>query len=291
VVTVHKADVPASVLGEGPVWSAREQCLYYVDILSKQLLAYSPRTRSQRSWQFEQFVGSFALCRGGGLILALRDRIVSFDPAQGLGSLREIVQLECDRPDNRLNDGKTDPWGRFWVGSMHVDEAAPTGRLWCVEGSGKATVHRDGIGVSNSLAFDGARNQMYFADSHAQLIERASLDALHQPASGWQPFARLPQANPDGSCTDAEGHLWNAEWGGSRVVRYTPDGHIERTIELPVPRVSCCTFGGEDFSTLFITTARLGMTEAELAQYPDSGALFWTELKDVRGLPADLFDL
>jgi sugar lactone lactonase YvrE len=290
-MTVHKADVPVAVLGEGPVWSAREQCLYYVDILSKQLRAYAPATGSQRSWQFDRFVGSLALCRSGGLLLSLQDRIVWFDPERGLSSLRDIVTLEHDRPHNRLNDGKTDPWGRFWVGSMHVDEAAPTGRLWCVEASGKASLQRDGIGVSNSLAFDGARNLMYFADSHAQLIERASLDALHQPSEGWQPFARLPQANPDGSCSDAEGCLWNAEWGGFRVVRYTPDGRIQRSIELPVPRVSCCTFGGEDFSTLFITTARLGMTDAELAKYPDSGALFWVELADVRGLPADLFDL
>lgn len=290
-MTVHKADVPVSVLGEGPVWSAREQCLYYVDVLSKQLHAYSPSTQSRRTWQFDRFVGSLALCRSGGLIVALQDRIVWFDPDQGLASLRDIVQLEHDRPHNRLNDGKADPWGRFWVGSMHVDEAAPTGRLWCVESSGKASLHRDGIGVSNSLAFDDARSLMYFADSHAQLIERASLDALHQPSAGWQPFARLPTANPDGSCTDAAGHLWNAEWGGFRVVRYTPDGHIERTIELPVPKISCCTFGGQDFSTLFITTARLGMNDEELAKYPDSGALFWVELADVRGLPAAPFAL
>lgn len=290
-MTVHKADVPVSVLGEGPVWSAREQCLYYVDVLSRQLHAYSPSTQSRRTWQFDRFVGSLALCRSGGLIVALQDRIVWFDPDQGLASLRDIVQLEHDRPHNRLNDGKADPWGRFWVGSMHVDEAAPTGRLWCVESSGKASLHRDGIGVSNSLAFDDARSLMYFADSHAQLIERASLDALHQPSAGWQPFARLPTANPDGSCTDAAGHLWNAEWGGFRVVRYTPDGHIERTIELPVPKISCCTFGGQDFSTLFITTARLGMNDEELAKYPDSGALFWVELADVRGLPAAPFAL
>jgi L-arabinonolactonase len=131
---------------------------------------------------------------------------------------------------------------------------------------------------------------MYFADSHAQLIERASLDALHQPR-GWQPFARLPKANPDGSCIDSAGHLWNAEWGGSRVVRYAPDGRIERVVELPVPRVSCCTFGGRDFSTLFITTARLGMNEEELARFPESGALYWVELPDVHGVPADPFDL
>jgi sugar lactone lactonase YvrE len=290
-MTVHKANVPLSVLGEGPVWSAREQCLYYVDILSKRLHAYSPADGRHRSWQFDQFVGSLALCLSGGLILALHDRVVWFEPTQGLQSLREIVALEHDRPHNRLNDGKTDPWGRFWVGSMHRDEAEPSGRLWCVEPSGKATMHRDGIGVSNSLAFDGARNLMYFADSHAQLIERASLDAAHQPSAGWQPFARLPEANPDGSCIDADGHLWNAQWGGHRVVRYAPNGQIERTLSLPVPRVSCCTFGGKDLATLFITTARLGMSDEELTKYPDSGALYWVELPDVRGVPADPFDL
>ncbi len=96
---------------------------------------------------------------------------------------------------------------------------------------------------------------------------------------------------PDGLTVDAGGYVWAAKWRGGRVVRYAPDGRIERTIELPVPKISCCTFGGQDFSTLFITTARLGMNDEELAKYPDSGALFWVELADVHGLPAAPFAL
>ena len=289
-IRVERLSVPVSVLGEGPLWSDRDHCLYFVDIVSHRVQAYWPEDGAYESWQFETFTGSLAECRSGGLIVALGDRIVRFDPKKGTSALEDVAVLERDRPKNRLNDGKVDPWGRFWVGSMQADETAKTGRLWCVNADGTASQHRDDIGCSNSLAFDRERQRMYFADSMAGVIEQAALSA-GTPAPRFAPFARAGVGSPDGSCTDAEGFLWNGEWGGSRLVRYSPDGAVDRVLEVPASRPSCCTFGGEGYETLFVTSARYNMTAEELSKEPHAGSLYAIELDDVRGLAADLFAL
>jgi sugar lactone lactonase YvrE len=285
---VQKLEVPASTLGEGPVWSDRDGCLYYVDISEFRLQAYTPTTQQHFSWSFDTYVGSLAECKSGGLILSLGDRVVHFDPLKGASSLETLVVLEADRPLNRLNDGKVDPWGRFWVGSMRVDEAASEGRLWCVLPDGSAKAVRDGIGVSNSAGFDRQRNRMYFADSLTGTIERADFDAQRE-LGPFQPFAKAGKGGPDGSAVDAAGRLWNAEWGGHRICCYSPEGSLERVLEMPTSRPSCCAFGGARHRTLFVTSARYNMTSEELAADPNAGALFSIELDDVEGLPADQF--
>jgi len=287
---VQQLDVPLCTLGEGPVWSDRDGCLYYVDIIGQRVQAYTPATKAHRAWSFDTFVGSLAECRSGGLVLGLGDRLVRFDPRKGASAVEEIVVLERDRPLNRLNDGKADPWGRFWVGSTSTAHGANTGRLWCVSPDGAVEAVRDGIIVSNSLAFDRARSRMYFADSPSGIIEQGELDAAHA-LTGFRPFAKAGAGAPDGSCTDAAGYLWNAEWGGRRIARYAPDGSVERVLDMPTSRPSCCTFGGERHRTLFITTARAGMTDEELTQDPQAGGLFCVELDDVEGLAADRFAL
>jgi len=291
---IEKLDVPPCALGEGPIWSERDGRLYYVDIVGKSLHAYRPasggRAAAHESWQFDRFTGSLAECRSGGLIATQQDRIVRFDPARGLASLEELAVLEGDRPANRLNDGKTDWKGRFWVGSMQHDEKAHHGRLWCVTADGKARAVRDGIGVSNSIAFDQSRDRMYFADSMTKLIEHTTFDADGAPTT-WQPFAKAGKGGPDGSCVDAAGYLWNAEWGGHRLVRYAPTGEIERVIEMPVSRPSCPTFGGADHRTLFVTSARYLMSPQEDREDTEAGSLYAIPLDDVQGVPANLFAL
>lgn len=291
---IEKLDVPPCALGEGPLWSEREQRLFFVDIVGHRIHAYRPaaggRASALESWQFDRFTGSLAECRSGGLIATQKDRIVRFDPARGLSSLEELVVLEADRPTNRLNDGKADARGRFWVGSMQHDEKAHAGRLWCVTADGKARAVRDGIGVSNSISFDPARNRMYFADSMTKLIEQTTLDADGMPTT-WQPFARAEKGGPDGSCTDAEGFLWNAEWGASHVVRYAPTGEVDRVIAMPVTRPSCPAFGGAHLRTLFVTSARYLMSPEEDRTDTDAGSLYAITLDDVQGIPANLFAL
>jgi sugar lactone lactonase YvrE len=295
-VRIQKLDVPPCALGEGPLWSEREQRLFFVDIVGMRIHAYRPpstgggRASALETWQFDRFTGSLAECRSGGLIATQKDRIVRFDPARGLPSLEVLAELEGDRPANRLNDGRADARGRFWVGSMQHDEQARRGRLWCVTADGKARAVRDDIGVSNSIAFDRARDRMYFADSMTKVIEETTLDAGGMPTE-WRPFARAEKGAPDGSCTDDAGYLWNAEWGGHRLVRYAPTGEIERVVELPVSRPSCPAFGGEDLRTLFVTSARYLMTPDEERADVDAGSLYAITLDDVKGVPANLFAL
>lgn len=293
---IQKLDVPPCALGEGPLWSEREQRLFFVDIVGMRVHAYRPgstsggHAASLETWQFDRFTGSLAECRSGGLIATQKDRIVRFDPARGLASLEVLAVLEGDRPANRLNDGRADARGRFWVGSMQHDEKAHAGRLWCVTADGKALAVRDGIGVSNSISFDPARNRMYFADSMAKLIEETTLDADGMPTA-WRPFARTEKGGPDGSCTDAEGFLWNAEWGASRVVRYAPSGEVDRVVAMPVTRPSCPAFGGADLRTLYVTSARYLMSPEEDRTDVDAGSLYAIELDDVQGTAANLFAL
>ncbi len=283
---IEQLDVPVCTLGEGPLWSARDACLYYVDIASQRLHSYAPETKQHREWAFEAEVGTVAECKSGGLLVAVGDKLVRFDPRSG--SVDELVVLERDRPQNRLNDGKVDPWGRFWVGSIRRDEQAPDARLWCVLPSGEARCMREGITVSNGLAFDRERERIYFADSPTGLIERASLGP-DGALSSFEPFARASKGSPDGSCTDAQGYLWNGEWGGHRICRYAPDGHLDRVLEMPTARPSCCTFGGADLRTLFVTSAHVGMSPEQRQLDPHAGCLFSVQIDDAQGLPAELF--
>jgi sugar lactone lactonase YvrE len=291
---IQKLDVPPCALGEGPLWSEREQRLFFVDIVGHRIHAYRPvaggRASSLETWQLDRFTGSLAECRSGGLIATQQDRIVRLDPARGLASLEVVAVLEGDRPGNRLNDGRADARGRFWVGSMQHDEKAHNGRLWCVTADGAARAVRDGIGVSNSIAFDPTRDRMYFADSMAKLIEQTTLDADGLPTA-WLPFAHTEKGGPDGSCVDADGFLWNAEWGASRVVRYAPTGEIERVVAMPVTRPSCPAFGGARLRTLFVTSARYLMSPEEDRTDVDAGSLYAIELDDVQGVAANLFAL
>jgi sugar lactone lactonase YvrE len=292
--SIQRLPVPESVLGEGPVWSQRDQCLYFVDIMKYRVQAYWPRTKEYKYWQFDQFTGSLAECKSGGLIITLKDRVVRFDPSRqgssGTPVVEDIAVVEQDRPGNRLNDGKTDWLGRFWVGSAQHDQAAKNGRLWCITADGGARSFRDGIGVSNSISFDEKRRRMYFADSMLSLIEQTAWNDANEPTT-WHPFFKTEKGVPDGSCTDADGYLWNAEWGGNRVVRYAPTGERDQIIEVPVTRPSCCTFGGPDLRTLFITSARYMMTPEEDRQDTQAGSLFSVDLDDVKGAPAALFAL
>ena len=287
---VQRLDIPAATLGEGAIWSDRDSCFYFVDIIGHRVCRYRPADGTYRHWQFSGFVGSLAECESGGLIVALADCVVHFVPEAGVGAARELVAMERDRPLNRLNDGKPDPWGRFWVGSMQVDEKAPTGRLWRISADGEARCVRDGIYISNGLAFDEQRGRIYFTDSKLGVIECAELDQDHLPGK-WRFFARAEAGVPDGSAVDAAGCLWNAEWDGRRLTRYSPDGDVDRVIEIPTRRPTCPAFGGPDLRSLFVASASHNLSAEELRSDGNAGAAFLLHLDDVQGLPPSLFAL
>ena len=275
------------ILGESPVWDDRTQCLYWVDIRRPAIRRLQADSGHIDSWAMPDLVGSIALTDEGRLLVALPQFIALFDFVSG--SLEAFARPPELVSGHRFNDGRCDRQGRFWVGSMHNITRAPEGVLYKLEGRGELQPVRSGICIPNSLAFSPDGRTMYFADSL-----RYSLYAYdYDPASGRMDRERvlvttLPPGFPDGSTVDAEGFIWNAEFDGWRVVRYAPDGRVDRVIPMPVQRPTCCAFGGADLDILYITTASQKMTPAELAAQPLAGALLALDV-GVRGLPEPRF--
>lgn len=279
------------VLGEGPVWDHRSEVLWWVDIKGATLHRLDPSTEQVDSWSFSEPVGSLALRvpatgNGQGLLLAVGTRLLGFDPATG--SAEPLTRCADEPPGNRLNDGKTDPAGRFWVGSMDDDEQQPVGTLYRFDPD--HTLHRilGGLDIPNSLAWSTDGSTMYFTETRDRTV--VAFDAHPDGSlSNRRVFVQVPgPGSPDGAAVDAEGGVWVCEWGGGRVVRYRSDGTPDRVIEVPVSNPTCCCFGGPRFDRLYITTARKGLDSAELADQPQAGAVFVIE-PGVTGLPAAPF--
>ncbi len=196
--------------------------------------------------------------------------------------------VTSDHAHLRMNDGRVDRTGTFWAGSMVETKGRPHGSLWRYDGDGQATPFFDDIIIPNSLCWSRDGTLMYFTDTVRQIIRRYKVDAEVGPVGEPEAFATTTgDRYPDGSCIDAEDHLWNAQWGSGEVVRYRPDGSIERRIKLPVSQPSCPAFGGPDLDQLMVTTAREGLTPEQLADQPLAGALFVFQT-DVTGLPESI---
>jgi sugar lactone lactonase YvrE len=234
-------------------------------------------------------VGSFTLRKAGGFVLACNDGLHAFDPATG--NSKPLVDPEPDLPDNRLNDGRADRRGRFWVGSMTMAEKIePVGGLYRIDADLTVTRLFGGVNIPNSIAFSADDRTLYFADSREQTIWAFDLDIDSGDITNRRVFANLRggRGGPDGSCVDAEGFLWNAHFGHSRVVRYAPDGRVDRFIEFPASNLTCCAFGGDTLDVLYVTSAQILLKPADLAAQPLAGALFAVE-PGVRGLPEAAF--
>jgi len=228
-------------------------------------------------------VGSIALRESGGLLAAMQTGIFVFENKK----LELLVAPPQHDKAQRFNDGRCDRQGRFWVGTLKDPEFTPTGLLFRVEGK-TARVERSAIKIPNSLAWSPDGRTMYFADSPRHKIWAFDYDTVRGEARNERVFAAPHPGFPDGSCVDAQGGLWNAQYGGARVVRYTPDGKLERVIEVPVKAPTCCCFGGEELDTLYITSARYLMTPEQIAAAPHSGALFAC-IPGVKGLADSAF--
>ena len=277
------------ILGECPLWDATAQCLYWVDIRRPAVRRLRYATGEVQTWPMPDLVGSIALVDDGRLLVALPQQIALFDPASG--QLKPFVP-SLGMPDgHRFNDGRCDAHGRFWVGSMHNITRAPEGTLFCLEGPGPLKPVRHGVCIPNSLAFSPQGDTLYFADSLRYRIYAHPYCLATGQMGEASVFAEsAPPAFPDGSAVDAEGHVWNAEFNGGRLLRYAPDGRIARELSLPVDRPTCCAFGGPDLDILFITSTSQNMSEAERRAHPMAGALMAIRT-GVRGLPEPRFAL
>lgn len=276
-----------AILGEGPLWSAAEQALYWVDILGHRLHRFSP-SQGQRSWQFDQEVSALAERLDGGLILTRRHGFACFDPTTG--EMTPLVDIEADMPANRFNDGKCDPLGRFWAGTMDFACKAPTGSLYRLSPDLGFARMDTGYAVTNGPAWSADYRTLYHNDSVNGRVYAFDFDLENGSVSNKRLFLQFDdsEGTPDGMTTDAEGGLWIAHWGASRLTRRDARGKVLRTIELPCSQVTSCAFGGPDLRTLYITTAAEGLSPRQLEREPLAGGLFALEI-DVAGLPAHPF--
>lgn len=279
-----------AILGEGPLWSAREQALYWVDILSNRLHRYAPNAAQPRTtWQFDEVITAVAeRANGDGLIVTLRHRFAYFDPATE--KLEPLLEVERDLPGNRFNDGKCDPQGRFWVGTMDFGCKEPTGSLYRF-GPDRALAKMDsGYPITNGPTWSADYKTMYYNDTFHGRMFAFDFDLDRGELSNKRMFLQLggEEGNPDGMTTDAEGGLWVAQWGASKVTRRDAAGKVLQAVTLPCSQITSCAFGGLDFKTLYITTAAQGLTAEQLKKEPLAGGLFAVDL-DIAGLPAHPF--
>lgn len=272
-------------IGEGPVWDARRQRLYWVDIVGRQLHVFNPADGTDTAHACPEIVTSVSPRAAGGVLLTLRRGFALFDEATGIFDV--IANVEADRPGNRFNDGKTDRRGRHWAGTMgDVEWNHPVGNLYRFGPEHQPVRMAEQICCSNGIAWSPDDRTMYFCESFAYVIHAYDFDAATGAIENRRPFARVDATSgsfPDGITVDADGFLWCAQPVFGRLARYDPAGRIERLIELPVSRGTSVMFGGPDLSTLFITTMRTTLDAQQLAEEPLAGSLLAIR-PGVRGL-------
>lgn len=282
------ADTKCS-LGEGPLWDDRARQLYWVDIKAPAIWRYDPATGATRSWPMPHRIGAIALRQNGALVAALKPGFAFVDLDSN--RIEIIARPEPDMPDNRLNDGACDAKGRFWAGSMDDMEKAPSGHLYRLNPDRTVARFEAGFVVTNGVRWSNDGKRLYFVDSAARTIWAYAFDMATGTPGSRELFAKLPddEGYPDGLCVDAEDHVWSAHWAGARITRYRPDGAKDRVIEIPAPNVTSCCFGGEDFATLYVTTARVGVDDKALARAPQTGGVFAVIGLGVKGQPSPRF--
>ncbi|MBA1158371.1 SMP-30/gluconolactonase/LRE family protein [Microvirga mediterraneensis] len=275
-------------LGEGPFWSEKDKTLKWIDILAPAIHISDPAQGSDLVIPMPEIVGAFAECTAGGLVIASQTGFFLLDPTTGRKT--PIGDPEIDKPGNRFNDGKCDSRGRFWAGTMDMAVTPGAGSLYRLDAHGRIDKMESGIGISNGLGWSPDDRLMYFTDSMARTIFVYDFDPDRGTISHRRVFAQTPEnmGVPDGLTVDAEGFVWSAQWDGWRIIRYAPDGTVDRTISVPVPRPTSCTFGGPDLSTLYITSARIRLSSQQLQEAPLSGSVFALDA-GVRGLPDHSF--
>ena len=289
ITAAHPA--PAG-LGESPVWSGAEQCLYYVDIPGREVLRFDPATGGLQRWATESEPSCVALRASGRLLVAQRSGLWSLDPATGAQA--KLAEPPYDPAKQRFNDGKPDAAGRFWVGTID-DARLPDAHLYRYV-DGKCETMAGGITNSNGLAWSPAGDRMLWTDTKAHEIYAFDFDAASGAISGRRLFARFEQrvqgapleaygGRPDGAAMDVEGCCWVSMFEGQRLLRLSPDGAVLAELRLPVRCPTMPGFGGADLRTLYITTAREKRPTEELAEQPLAGCVLQVRV-DVPGLPA-----
>lgn len=274
-----------ALLGEGPVWDAKDGLLLWLDIDAGQIWRVKPGGKPEHM-DVGQKVGAVALRSEGGFALALKAGFALLDR---WGDAVELVASpEKDKPKNRMNDGKCDSAGRFWAGTMSPERG--DARLYRFDPDRSVHTMVEGVSCSNGLAWSLDDRTMYYIDTPTRRVDAFDFDAATGAISRRRALIEVPRehGSPDGMTIDESGCLWVAFWGGGAVRRYTPQGMLDRTVAVDARDVTCCVFGGSDRSELYITTASCSLGPAEREAHPHAGGVFVTR-PGIKGTPVSAF--
>ena len=265
-------DDHACLLGEGPLWHPTRKALFWFDIFGKTLHS---KGETRQSWSFDEHVSAGGWVDEDTLLMASALGLWRFDISSGAREL--VAPLEADNPITRSNDGRADPRGGFWIGTMGIKSEAHAGAIYRYY-RGELRKLFDRITISNAICFAPDGRTAYFSDTFSKRIQKVALDDHGWPDSAPDVFADLRDAglNPDGAVVDVEGNLWNAQWGAGRVACYGPDGAFRTSIALPASQATCPAFGGPDGKTLFVTSASDGVDD-------ERGGMTFAMKTDVQG--------
>jgi sugar lactone lactonase YvrE len=274
-----------NIVGEGILWDSRRGLLWWTDIQGRELYQYDWTDAAIRVLDTPERVGSFGFVAGSDrLITAFASGIALYDAYER--TVEWLARPDSIIPGIRFNDGRVDRRGRFWSGTMVEDaQCTASGSLYSVDGTAEIRCHVRGIRISNGLCMSPDGTRLYFADSPTRTIFVYEVIEPEGSLGPRQVFAHTPDgAQPDGAAVDVDGCVWSAHWGAGCVVRYTPEGRIDRTIQVPACQPTCVCFGGPDLDVLCVTSAREGLNETRLQSEPHAGAVFLYRT-GVQGLP------
>lgn len=278
-----------TILGEGAIWHPKEKKLYWIDIEGKNLHIFNPTTKEDVLIALGSRVGTVVPVKSGGVLVALQSGIHKLNIKTGILQL-----LKNPLPDTvslRFNDGKCDPSGRFWVGTMALDARKKGAVLWRIDKDKSVHLMLDSVTISNGIVWTADKKTMYYNDTPTGTIQGFDYDNQTGNISNRRISVTIPRGNgaPDGMTIDADGNLWVALWGSGTVGKFNPNtGEMLQKIMVPAPNVSSCAFGGKNLDTLYITTARVWVSKEKLLEFPLSGGLFCVK-PGVHGVPAEFY--
>jgi sugar lactone lactonase YvrE len=276
----------AAELGEGPVWVERDRALWFVDIKKQQVHRYDPASDERSSWTAPEQIGFVFPAERGGFVAGLQSGLFHFDERTGVFDL--IVEVEADKPDNRLNDGVVDPSGRLWFGTMDNGEKAKSGAFYCFADGEVKRTGIDGIAITNGPAVSPDGRILYFVDTLKGTLEAADIRG-DGTLGERRPFAKIDpkHGHPDGPTIDSEGCVWISLYAGWEARRYSPAGELVGQIRFPVANITKIAFGGDDLRSAYATTARHMLKPEDIAKQPQIGDLFEFRV-DAPGVPCPL---
>lgn len=267
-------NLPLAILGEGVLWHPEEKVLYWIDITPGILYRFDPKTGQTKSWLMGAMIGTVVPASPEGLVVALETGIFHFTAKETLVRLADFP--EAPEKGNRFNDGKCDPSGRLWIGTMNKQVRAKAGSLYCFDGE-ILSPKISGLTISNGMAWSADQKTFYFIDTVDYAVVAFDFDTQTGNISNKRKVIEIPLeiGAPDGMTIDQEGMLWIAHWGGACIARWNPlNGTLLERVVVAAPHVTSCTFGGDDLQTLYISTAREGLTDEQLTEFPLSGGVF-----------------